>query len=91
MTKIKVAVAGCLGRMGQEISKQILLNRKLEFVGGFEYKKHKYINMAFNKVSEINSTKIVESNPTRLINDAHVVISLPVVLFLQKKLREVNY
>ena len=74
MTKIKVAVAGCLGRMGQEISKQILLNRKLEFVGGFEYKKHKYINMAFNKVSEINSTKIVESNPTRLINDAHVVI-----------------
>ena len=24
MAKIKIAVAGCLGRMGQEISKQIL-------------------------------------------------------------------
>ena len=43
MTKIKIAVAGCLGRMGQEISKQILQNKKLEFVGGFEHKKHKDI------------------------------------------------
>ena len=44
MAKIKIAVAGCLGRMGQEISKQILQNRNLEFVGGFEHKKHKDIN-----------------------------------------------
>ena len=36
MTKIKIVVAGCLGRMGQEISKQILKNKNLEFVGGFE-------------------------------------------------------
>ena len=26
MAKIKIAVAGCLGRMGQEISKQVLKN-----------------------------------------------------------------
>ena len=39
MAKIKVAVAGCLGRMGQEISKQVLKNKNLEFVGGFEHKK----------------------------------------------------
>jgi len=32
MAKIKIAVAGCLGRMGQEISKQILQNKNLEFV-----------------------------------------------------------
>ena len=41
MTKIKIVVAGCLGRIGQEISKQILKNKNLEFVGGFEHKKHK--------------------------------------------------
>ena len=41
MTKIKIAVAGCLGRMGQELSKKIIANNKLEFVGGFEHKKHK--------------------------------------------------
>ena len=44
MAKIKIAVAGCLGRMGQELTKQIISNNKLEFVGGFEHKKHKYIN-----------------------------------------------
>ena len=26
MAKIKIAVAGCLGRMGQELSKQIINN-----------------------------------------------------------------
>ena len=44
MAKIKIAVAGCLGRMGQELTKQILDNKQLEFVGGFEHKKHKHIN-----------------------------------------------
>ena len=51
MAKIKIAVAGCLGRMGQEISKQILQNKNLEFVGGFEHKKHKAINKQSNKIS----------------------------------------
>ena len=58
MAKIKIAVAGCLGRMGQELSKQIIKNNKLEFVGGFENKKHKDINKQFVDVSEIYSTKI---------------------------------
>ena len=58
MAKIKIAVAGCLGRMGQELSKQIINNDKLEFVGGFEHKKHKDINKQFKNVSDINSTKI---------------------------------
>ena len=44
MAKINIAVAGCMGRMGQELSKQIINNNKLEFVGGFEHKKHKDIN-----------------------------------------------
>tara|TARA_Y100001970_G_C14017470_1_gene741710 strand:+ start:102 stop:905 length:804 start_codon:yes stop_codon:yes gene_type:complete len=74
MTKIKVAVAGCLGRMGQEISKEILKNKNLEFIGGFEHKKHKSINKSLNKISDINSTKLVDSNPTKSINEAHVLI-----------------
>ena len=48
MAKIKIAVAGCLGRMGQDISKKILSNNKLEFVGGFEHKKHTSINKEIN-------------------------------------------
>ena len=74
MAKIKIAVAGCLGRMGQEISKQILHNKKLEFVGGFEHKKHKGINKPLNKVSGIQSSKLVTANSAQLIKEANVII-----------------
>ena len=74
MAKIKIAVAGCLGRMGQEISKQILQNKNLEFVGGFEHKKHKDINKPLNKVSAIQSSKLVTANAAQLIKEANVEI-----------------
>ena len=74
MAKIKIAVAGCLGRMGQEISKKILQNKNLEFVGGFEHKKHKDIKKPLNKVSSINSSKLVTANAAQLIKDSNVII-----------------
>ena len=74
MAKIKIAVAGCLGRMGQEISKQILKNKNLEFVGGFEHKKHKDINKPLNKVSSVQSSKMVTANAAQLIKEANVII-----------------
>ena len=74
MAKIKIAIAGCLGRMGQELSKQILKNKKLDFVGGFEHKKHKDANKKFNKVSNINSTKLIDTNPSTSIKLANVLI-----------------
>ena len=74
MAKIKIAVAGCLGRMGQELSKQILNDKQLEFVGGFEHQKHKHINKQFKNVSDINSTKLIDSNPTSSIKSANVLI-----------------
>jgi 4-hydroxy-tetrahydrodipicolinate reductase len=74
MAKIKIAVAGCLGRMGQELSKQIINDNKLEFVGGFEHKKHKDINKQFKTISVINSTKLVDSNPAKSIKLAKVLI-----------------
>ena len=74
MAKIKIAVAGCLGRMGQEISKQILKNKNLEFVGGFEHKKHKDINKPLNKVSSAQSSKMVTANAAQLIKEANVII-----------------
>ena len=74
MAKIKIAVAGCLGRMGQELSKQIIKNNKLEFVGGFEHKKHKDINKQFKNVTDIDSTKIIDSTPINSIKIANVLI-----------------
>ena len=92
MKKIKVSVPGCLGRMGQEISKQILINKNLEFVGGFEHKKHKSINKPLNTVSEINSSKLVDSNPTQLIKEAHVIIDFttPVSTLENLKIASIN-
>ena len=74
MEKIKVAVAGCLGRMGQEISNQILNNKNFDFVGGFEHEKHKDINKTLNKVSSIHSSKLVSSNSIQLIKESNVII-----------------
>jgi|TARA_B110000438_G_scaffold72446_2_gene72551 4-hydroxy-tetrahydrodipicolinate reductase len=74
MAKIKIAVAGCLGRMGQEITKQIIGNNRLDFVGGFEHKKHNNINKEFKKVSDINSTKLIDFNPLPSIKAANVLI-----------------
>ena len=74
MTKIKIAVAGCLGRMGQDITKKILSNNKLEFVGGFEHKKHININKQISKVSDADSLKLIDSNPSLSIKLANVLI-----------------
>tara|TARA_B100000965_G_C19501598_1_gene717717 strand:- start:356 stop:1165 length:810 start_codon:yes stop_codon:yes gene_type:complete len=74
MAKIKIAIAGCLGRMGQELSIQILKNKQLEFVGGFEHKKHKDVKKEFKKVSNINSTKLIDSDPYLSIKSAKVLI-----------------
>lgn len=60
--------------MGQELSKQILDNKQLEFVGGFEHKTHKHINKQFKSVSDINSTKLIDSNPVNSIKLADVLI-----------------
>ncbi len=74
MPKIKVAVAGCLGRMGLEIIKQILTNKSLFFVGGFEQKLHPMINKKFSDVTNINSNLIITNNADQIIKDADVLI-----------------
>jgi len=74
MTKIKVAVAGCLGRMGQDITKKILNNNKLSFIGGFEHHLHPNINKKLSKITNINSDFVVTSNADQIINKADVII-----------------
>ena len=74
MPKLKVAVAGCLGRMGQEITNQVIRNKKLSFVGGFEYKLHPMINKKISDITNINSNLIVTSNADQVIKSADVLI-----------------
>ena len=74
MPKIKVAVAGCLGRMGQEIINKILKNKKLLFVGGFEHKSHPMLNKKISEVTNIKSDLIITNDADQVIKIADVLI-----------------
>ena len=74
MTKIKIGIAGCLGRMGQELIKQILKDKNLLFVGGFENKFHPEIGKKINEVTEINSNSVITNNAASIFKIADVVI-----------------
>ena len=41
MDKIKVGIAGCLGRMGQELVKATTKDKRIKFVGGYDLKNSK--------------------------------------------------
>ena len=62
MAKIKVGIAGCLGRMGQELIKQILNDKNFIFVGGFEHKSHTLIGKSISDVTDIKSSKTLPVN-----------------------------
>ena len=74
MTKIKIGIAGCLGRMGQELIKQTLKDKNLLFVGGFENKFHPEIGKKINEVTEINSNSVITNNAASIFKIADVVI-----------------
>lgn len=74
MAKIKVGIAGCLGRMGQELIKQILNDKNFIFVGGFEHKSHPKIGKKMSDVADINSNTIITSNSLSIFKTANVVI-----------------
>ena len=74
MSKIKIAVAGCLGKMGQEIIKKILQDKRFIFIGGFEHKKHPQINKKISDVIDIKSNLIVSSDVNHIIKEADIVI-----------------
>ena len=74
MSKIKIAVAGCLGRMGQQIIKQVVQDKRFIFIGGFEHKKHPKVSKKISDTINIKSNLIVSDNADRLIKEADVVI-----------------
>ena len=74
MAKIKVGIAGCLGRMGQELTKQILQDKNFLFVGGFEHKSHQKIGKKISEITNIQSPEVVTNNANSIFKIADVVI-----------------
>ena len=74
MAKIKVGIAGCLGRMGQELIKKILADKNFVFVGGFEHKSHQGIGKKISDLTNIQSSAVVTNNANSIFKIADVVI-----------------
>jgi len=74
MAKIKVGIAGCLGRMGQELTKQILEDKNFILVGGFEHKAHPHIGKKISEVTDLKSNTIIANNASSVFKIADVVI-----------------
>ena len=66
MTKIKIAISGCLGRMGQELVKKSSNHKQINFVGGFDINNDKdFINKIFKTadvVIDFSSPQAIKNN-----------------------------
>ena len=69
MTLINIGIAGCLGRMGQELIKETINNNQLKFVGGFEHSQHKNIQKKISDLINVNTNHIVSSDPKKIFSD----------------------
>ena len=73
MSKKKVAVSGCLGRMGQELIKQLSKDKRVEYVGGFDLKDKKtFLNNIFKKaniVIDFSSPSSIKNNLEMAVNN----------------------
>ena len=74
MNLINIGVSGCLGRMGKEIVKKSLSDSRVNFVGGFEHKKHELINKNLSEILNCDTNQIVSANPEEVFNISDVVI-----------------
>ena len=73
MSKKKVAISGSLGRMGQELIKQLSKDKRVEYVGGFDLKDKKtFLNNIFKKaniVIDFSSPSSIKNNLEMAVNN----------------------
>ena len=74
MALVNIGIAGCLGKMGQELVKEIAHNELVNFAGGFEHLQHEGINKKISDFVEINTEHIVSDNPRKIFSDSNVII-----------------
>lgn len=74
MKLINIGIAGCLGRMGQELVKEIINNNNLNFSGGFEKPQHENINKKISDLIDANTDYTVSEDSNKIISDSDVVI-----------------
>ena len=74
MTLVNIGIAGCLGRMGRELAKSLVEDKRVNFSGGFEYLDHKDLNKKFSSLLGLETDHKVSDNPEKIFSDSDVVI-----------------
>ena len=74
MTLINIGIAGCLGRMGQELVKEIVNNNLLNFTGGFEHPQHKNLNNKISDLIDVKTKHIITDNSKEIFSNSDVII-----------------
>jgi len=74
MNKIKIGIAGCLGRMGSELVKETLRNPETEFVGGFENPSNINLGKSIGKILGFKTDIILIEDPKKIFDKSQVVI-----------------
>jgi 4-hydroxy-tetrahydrodipicolinate reductase len=69
-----IGIAGCLGRMGQELVKETINNKNLNFIGGFEQPQHENIHKKISEFISVRTDQIISDDPKKIFSDSDVVI-----------------
>ncbi len=74
MNKLKIGVAGCLGRMGKVLVEAIENNPKTNFVGGFEHSSNPHIGKSIGEILSLNIDFILTDDPNPIFEKSEVII-----------------
>ena len=74
MELINIGIAGCLGRMGKELTKKSIKDSRINFAGGFEHSEHNLINKNFSDILGCETNQTVKSNAEEIFLNSQVVI-----------------
>ena len=86
MTLINIGIAGCLGRMGKELVKSLIEDKRVNFSGGFEHLDHKDLNKNFSTLLGLKTDHQVSNNAEKIFSDSDVVIDFTTPLSTEQNL-----
>jgi 4-hydroxy-tetrahydrodipicolinate reductase len=74
MTIINIGIAGCLGRMGKELVKEVINDNRLSFSGGFEHPQHNNVNRNISDLIDVKTENKVSDNAEKIFSRSDVLI-----------------
>ena len=77
MTVINIGIAGCLGRMGKELVKEVINDNRLSFSGGFEHPQHSNVNRNISDLIDVKTENKVSDNAEKIFSRSLLIDIAP--------------